>query len=526
MSTHPTAPKTSSRAASLNTQLILLCGIPAFGLSLALAAAYLGPALSSHSIRVATDEAAPLADLARTMQLSVAVMEIDFTQITTTARQDEMKVFTADAENQREKLVAGLTKFRLFAVQNNDQTRLDQIKTIEQALSEYAANGRMLAAAFSSGNRSGGLKHLDAVSVTGEKLQALVGPFAEGEIARFTGSLRAAAKQQQDLMRIVLVGGPLLLITCAVLAWLVGRRIRQQMLVAMETLIRVGTKNHTLSVSLNDSAGHGSERASTQSAALQATAANISRVTSLTQRNAATADRTRTLSSEAREVANAGAGNMAAMECAIKEITAASSEVGTILQAIEQIAFQTNLLALNAAVEAARAGEAGLGFAVVADEVRALARRSSASAAEISRKIEASSLKSEQGALIIADVARNFATMQQQVRELDALVEAVTEASHEQTKGLSEVDQSVAELEQITRENAALAHEASENSLILRSCATEMNEAIANILRSVGGRRITDAQGTASPPRPGGRRITDQTAALRPPQSPTAALVR
>ncbi len=71
----------------------------------------------------------------------------------------------------------------------------------------------------------------------------------------------------------------------------------------------------------------------------------------------------------------------------VKTLDQASSQIGDILNVIEEIAAQTNLLSLNAAIEAARAGDVGRGFAVVAGEVKNLAKQSSESSEDIRKRI-------------------------------------------------------------------------------------------------------------------------------------------
>ncbi|CAN7439740.1 HAMP domain-containing methyl-accepting chemotaxis protein [Neorhizobium sp. LjRoot104] len=144
---------------------------------------------------------------------------------------------------------------------------------------------------------------------------------------------------------------------------------------------------------------------------------------------------------------------------AMGKIDSSAVEIGNIIGVIDEIAFQTNLLALNAGVEAARAGEAGKGFAVVAQEVRELAQRSAKAAKEIKELIHTSNDHVKSGVALVGETGKALQEIVVQVQQVNGNVEAIVDASKEQSTGLKEINTSVNTMDQGTQQNAAMVEE-------------------------------------------------------------------
>ncbi|MBR4580068.1 MAG: PAS domain-containing protein [Lachnospiraceae bacterium] len=121
-----------------------------------------------------------------------------------------------------------------------------------------------------------------------------------------------------------------------------------------------------------------------------------------------------------------------------EEVTKAANEIENavndsmeIIGSIQNITRQTNLLSLNASIEAARAGDAGRGFSVVASEVQLLSNSTKETTEHISERLTNMN-DSVKGILAkINQISKSIADENEEMRTINATVEALHAAANE-----------------------------------------------------------------------------------------------
>jgi methyl-accepting chemotaxis protein len=222
-----------------------------------------------------------------------------------------------------------------------------------------------------------------------------------------------------------------------------------------------------------------SQGATEQASSLEEISSSMNLFSEQSTQNAENAFEANKLSSEVKNRADMGNGQMANMISAMEEIKKSSGEIGKIIKAIDEIAFQTNLLSLNAAVEAARAGIHGKGFAVVAEEVRNLAQRSAKAARETTEMIENSISKVEIGSNLADETASSLSEIIDGITKVSDLISEIAEASDEQAKGVDQISQGLQQIDKVTQTNTATAEESAAASQDLTYNANHLKEMIS-----------------------------------------------
>lgn len=188
----------------------------------------------------------------------------------------------------------------------------------------------------------------------------------------------------------------------------------------------------------------------------------------------------------ARELVDRATGYTAEADTKMEHLTAAtrninqsSSQIGTIIKTIEDIAFQTNILSLNAGVEAARAGTAGKGFSVVADEVRSLAAKSAEAAQNTNILISHSIQSAKTGAESTDQVVAAMQVINDCIQSIKSLMNEIAAASVQQSEMISLVENGIKEISTVVQDNSMAAEKSALVSKELSQQARTLNSLIS-----------------------------------------------
>ncbi len=245
-------------------------------------------------------------------------------------------------------------------------------------------------------------------------------------------------------------------------------------------------------------------RTEQQAASLEETSAALEEITATVRSTTNRAEEASLMVDDTRARTNQGGRIVGDAMEAMERIERASSEIGTIINVIDEIAFQTNLLALNAGVEAARAGEAGKGFAVVAQEVRELAGRTATAAKDVKHLVSKSSTEVKTGVDLVTATGDALRQIGEDVSRINDHVKAIVTSAREQSVGLTEINTAVSQMDQATQKNAAMVEETNAASHALAGDAENLAQLVGQFQIREGARaaRAPQAASAASRPAP------------------------
>jgi methyl-accepting chemotaxis protein len=169
----------------------------------------------------------------------------------------------------------------------------------------------------------------------------------------------------------------------------------------------------------------------------------------------------------------------------ITELENLSAQIGSIVEAVDEIAEQTNLLALNAAIEAARAGEHGRGFAVVADEVRKLAERSASENKQIGKLVREVQSRTRDAVKAVGDGADKVSSGTEKAAIGGAALREILQSVEQTVQQVSEIADATGVMarsaKSLTDSIRSISDVVEENSAGTKQMASQTTEITASI---------------------------------------------
>ncbi|MBA2397226.1 MAG: chemotaxis protein [Bradyrhizobium sp.] len=199
----------------------------------------------------------------------------------------------------------------------------------------------------------------------------------------------------------------------------------------VEAVAIAASEMQGLSTSMSNSNAETTRQTAEAAAASTQASSNVGTVASATEELTASINSIAQQVTRSAEIANKAAEEARRTNAVVEGLAAGTQKIGEVVTLIQSIASQTNLLALNATIEAARAGEHGRGFAVVASEVKALANQTAKATEEISAQIQDIQAATGQAVSAIQAIGGTIAEIDEISNEIAAAVDQQGAATRE-----------------------------------------------------------------------------------------------